>query len=85
MPDSCTPDAITNSINEFIYNTDEIINNNKFWNYSNINKIFRNRTSFNALWHCLNFVKHDDFVNSSWVVNRQFEKFKLNKFTSDSF
>ena len=45
--------------------------------------IFRDRTLlFNARWNCINQVKwdDDDFVTFAGVVNRECEKFKLNKF-----
>ena len=53
-----------------------------------LTKIFLGRTSlFNVRWNCLNLIKCDggDFVIYAGIVNREWEKFKLNELTSDSF
>ena len=50
--------------------------------------VFGDRNSlFNTSWQCLNLVKgiDEDFITNAGVVNREWEKFKLNELTPNLF
>ena len=50
--------------------------------------IFGERSSLcNICWECLNLMKkeEEDFITYASVVNREYEKFKLEELSSDKF